>query len=113
MGWTVTVRNGPKVDRERFDSLEAALADARARAAAVLAEGGLGSVSGFREYTPDQRVQARIEVSARRFLRGPEGGIDVMGDGSLVPYTGAIRKEPLEAGTLDEGIERLRESLSG
>ena len=77
----------------------------------MLAEGRLGSVSAFREYTPDRRVQARIEVSGKGLLRGPEAGLDVMGDGSLVPYRGAIFKHPLRADSLDEAIERIREAL--
>ena len=113
MSWRVTVRAGSEVDKASFDSLEDALTEARGRAAAVLAEGGLGTVSAFRDYTPDKRVQARIEVSRKRLLGGAEAGIDVMGDGSLVPYAGAISKRPLAAGTLDEAIERLREALSG
>lgn len=78
----------------------------------MLSEGRLGSVSAFREYTPDRRVQARIEVSGKGLLRGPEAGVDVMGDGSLVPYRGALFKQALEAGSLDEAIERVRDSLS-
>jgi hypothetical protein len=112
LSWSVTVRHGSDVERRRFESLDEALAEARGRAAAVLAEGGIGAASAFREYTPEKRVHARIEVSGKGLLRGPEGGIDVMGDGSLVPYTGTIRKEPLEAGTLDEAIDRLREALA-
>ena len=32
-----------------------------------------------------------------------------MGDGTAIPYTGAIRKEPIEADSLDEAFERLQE----
>ncbi len=77
----------------------------------MLSEGRLGSVSAFREYTPDRRVQARIEVSGKGLLRGPEAGLDVMGDGSLVPYRGTIFKRALQAESVDEAIERIRESL--
>lgn len=113
MSWRLTVRVGPKVDRERYEDLDAALAEARARAAAVIAGGGLGSVKGFRDYTPDERVQARIEVSGKGLLRGPEAGIDVMGDGTLVPYVGAVRKRRLQAATLDEAIAALRAEFGG
>jgi len=99
------------VEKESCESLEEALAEARGRAAEVLAGGRLGTVQAFRDHTPDQRVQARIEVSGKGLLRGPEAGIDVMGDGSLVPYTGAIRKRPFEASTLDEAIDGLRRAL--
>ena len=111
MSWKLTVRHGSKVDREKFETLDAALAEARARGAAVLAEGNLGTVSAFREYGPEQRVRARIEVSGGRLLRGPEGGIDLMGDGSVVAYSGAIRKRPLDAHTLDDAVSSLGSAL--
>ena len=112
MSWKVTVRNGPDVERERFETLDEAVVEARARVGAVLSEGRLGQVSAFRDYGPEQRVQARIEISGPGLLGGPEAGVDVMGDGSLVPYRGAIRKQRLEASTLDEAVERLREELA-
>jgi hypothetical protein len=112
LSWKVTVRNGPEVDRAKFETLDEALDDARARAAQALAEGNLGTVKAFRDYTPDKRVRARIEVSGKGFMRGPEGGIDVMGDGQLVAYTGAVRKQPIDAPTLDEAIEGLRAALT-
>ncbi len=34
-----------------------------------------------------------------------------MGDGHAVAYTGTIRKETIEADSLDEGFERLRAAL--
>ena len=112
MSWKVTVRNGPDVDRATFETLEQALEDVRARAAQALAEGNLGTVKAFRDYTPDERVHARIGISGKGFMRGPEGGIDVMGDGALVAYTGAIRKRELGGDGLEEGLQRLQQALS-
>jgi hypothetical protein len=34
-----------------------------------------------------------------------------MGDGRAVAYTGAIRKETIEAATLDEAFDSLRDAL--
>ena len=34
-----------------------------------------------------------------------------MGDGAAVAYGGTIRKEPIEADTLDDAFERLRATL--
>ena len=111
MRWRVTVRHFSDVDKRTLDTLEEALAEARRRGAEILGESRLGTVSAFRDFTPDKRVQARIEISGKRALRGPEAGFDIMGDGTIVPYRGAIVKRPMEAVSLDEAIERLREAL--
>jgi hypothetical protein len=112
LSWKVTVRNGPQVDRARFETLDEALASARGHVAAALSEGPLGTVSAIRDFTPDKRVRARVEISGKGFMRGPEAGIDVMGDGALVAYVGAIRKQPLDAPTLDAAIESVRGALT-
>jgi hypothetical protein len=111
--WKVTVRHGSKVGREKFDSLDEAIGEARRRVDEIRLEGGLPAISVFRKHTPDQRVHARIEISGPGLIRSPEGGIDVMGDGTAIAYTGAIRKQTIEAGTLDESFERLRAILQG
>ena len=111
MSWKVTVRHGSKVGREKFASLDEAIAEARRRVEEVQREGGLPAISAFREHTPGQRVEARIEISGPGFLRSREGGIDVMGDGRAIAYTGAIRKEQIEADTLDQAFGRLKEAL--
>ncbi len=106
------MRHGPAVSRTRTDSLDEAIADVREAVDRVRREGNLPAISALRDFDPGQRVHARVELSGPRFLRGKEGGIDVMGDGSLVAYTGAIRKEALPADSLDEATERLQEALA-
>jgi hypothetical protein len=112
LSWKLTVRHGPRVDRESFDDIEAALARVRERLEAVRREGNLPPISALRDFSPEQRVHARFELDGPGLFRGPKGGIDLMGDGSVVTYTGSIRKEPLGADSLDDAIERLREALS-
>jgi hypothetical protein len=111
MSWKVTVRHGSDVAREKFDSLEGAILDARRRVDEVRREGGLPAVSAFRHHSPDQRVHARIEVSGPGLLRGREGGVDVMGNGAVIAYSGAIRKRPIEAESVDQAFDRLAEAL--
>jgi hypothetical protein len=111
VSWKVTVRHGSNVGRERFGSLGEAIDEARRRVAEVQREGGLPTITAFRKHTPDQRVEARIEISGPGFFRSREGGIDVMGDGSVIAYTGAIRKEPIESDTLDGTFEHLQSAL--
>jgi hypothetical protein len=101
------------VGREKFATLDDAIADARRRVDEIRREGGLPAISVFRKHTPGQRVHARIEISGPGLIRSPEGGIDVMGDGHAIAYTGAIRKETIEANSLDDGFERLRDALAG
>ena len=109
--WKVTVRHGSSVGREKFGTLDEAIADARRRVDEIRREDRLPEITLFRKHTPDQRVNARIEISGPGLIRSPEGGIDVMGDGQAVAYTGAVRKEPIEADSLDQAFERLRGGL--
>jgi hypothetical protein len=111
--WKVTVRHGSNVGREKHDSLDEALADARRRVEEIQREDRLPHVSMIREFSPGHQVQARIEISGPGLIRAPEGGIDVMGDGKAIAYIGTIRKEPLEGDSLDEAFERLRSALGG
>lgn len=111
MSWKVTIRHGSRVGREKFDSLAEALGEARRRVNEVQRDGGLPTITAFRKHTPGQRVEARIEISGPGFFRSREGGIDVMGDGNAIAYTGAIRKEPIEAESLDDALDSLRQRL--
>jgi hypothetical protein len=52
----------------------------------------------IRTYEPGQRVKARLEISAGRFMRRTDAGLDVMGDGRLVAYAGGVRRRELEQG---------------
>jgi hypothetical protein len=110
--WRLTVRHGPRVEREGFDDLDEALDAMRDHAVAIANEGRLGSVDGFRSYEPDERVAARIELSSGGLLRGREAGVDVMGDGTLVPYRGVVRKEKLHGRTPDGALDAVREALT-
>jgi hypothetical protein len=113
VSWKVTVRHGSKVGREKFATLDEAMDEARRRVAEIQREGGLPAISAFREHPSDQRVEARIEISGPGLIRSPEGGIDVMGNGHAIAYTGAMRKETIHAETLDDAFERLGEVLGG
>jgi hypothetical protein len=111
VSWKVTVRHGSDVGREKFGSLDEAIADARRRVDEIRQEDRLPPVSMLREFTPEEQVQARIEISGPGLFRSPEGGIDVMGDGTAIAYTGAVRKEQIDADSLDDAFKRLRDAL--
>ena len=78
----------------------------REEAEAIRSSGDLPEVSLIRTYGPGDRVNARLELSGGKRLRGRSAGLDVMGDGSLVPFSGGAfkRKLALGAGTAYEAV---------
>lgn len=94
--WTLTVRHGSRVSRSGFDHLEEAVAELGRQIDSIAAEGGLPAVQAFRDYGPGSRIHARLEIAARGLLRAPTAGVDLMGDGARIPYSGAVRRRPLE-----------------
>jgi hypothetical protein len=109
--WKLTVRNGPEVARLEFEDLDQALAEVRRRAAEVLAEGPLEGVSMLRDFEPGERVHARLEVSGRGLLRAPTAGVDVMGDGRIVPFAGGLRRRELTPRRGGDPFDAVREEL--
>ena len=82
------------------------------RAEAVLVEGGLEPITAFRTYEPARRVAARLELTGPGLVRRPEAGLDVMGDGTLVPYRGAIFKRRLEPSSGGTAYDAVRHELA-
>lgn len=109
--WRLTVRQGSDVVKLKFDSLDQTLSAAHERVQRARREGNLPAINALRDFEPGQRVHARIELSGPGLLRAPSGGIDVMGDGGIVAYSGAVRKQPLGADSLDDAIDQLRAAL--
>jgi hypothetical protein len=69
-------------------------------------------VNALRDYEPGQQVHARLEVSTGGLFRGREAGLDVMGDGALVPYGGGFptrRRAPRDGGS---AFDAVREALA-
>ena len=110
-GYRLTVRHGSSVEQERFDELDDAMAAVEQRVREIRSEGPLRELNALRDYEPGQRVHARLELSTGGLFRGHEAGIDVMGDGKLVPYTGVIRKERLEPQDGETEFDVVRRAL--
>lgn len=110
-GWRLTVRHGPRVERERFDALDDAIAALGREAEAIRAEGPLSELSMLRTYESSERVAGRVELSTGGWLRGRAAGIDVMGDGTLVPFAGGLRRRGLESGREETPVESVRREL--
>ena len=111
-GWRLVIRHGSRVDHEKFDDLDSAVIAMERLSTEIRSEGPLDKVSGFREYEPAQRVHARLELSTRGFGLGREAGVDVMGDGALVPYVGVIRKRRLEPARGQSAFDAIRGELA-
>jgi hypothetical protein len=111
--WTVTVRRGPKVERERRDSLPEALDLLEARARELAAGPRLAAVDlQVRQYGPADRVAARAELRGPQRLRPDvHAGLDVRGDGSVIAWTGGMRRAALEAGAGETAYATLRRAL--
>ena len=112
MSYTLTIRHGSDVERNRFDSLDDAIWELERRAEAIRDEGPLEGVKAIRDYEAAARVHARLELSTGGLVRRHDVGLDVMGDGSLVPYRGAIRRRRLEPRNGQSDYEALREALA-
>jgi hypothetical protein len=95
--WRVKVRHGPRVEKLRCNTLPEALDALEERARAVADGNGLDEVDlHVRRYKPSDQVAARAE------LRGPQrlrpiihAGIDVRGDGSVIAWSGGVRREQI------------------
>jgi hypothetical protein len=109
--FTVTVRSGAKVRKQRFDELGSALT-AMEHIATELSEGAHARPAGgvlVRRLAPVQQVVGRIELSGPARLRA---GIDVRGDGSTEAYTGRLRREVVEQRRRESTIDALRRAIS-
>jgi hypothetical protein len=107
--FTLTVREGPRVEHARFDALGPAL-DALEEEARALANTVRRQAVDlrYREFTPAQQVAARGEVSGPRGLRA---GIDVRGDGSAEAFIGRIRRRLVEQEAGESPYDALRRVL--
>ena len=109
--YRLTVRHGPKVERQTFETLDHAVEALARRAEEVRHEGPLEEVGALRDFEPGRRVHARLELSTGGVFRGREVGVDVMGDGALVPYMGVIRKRRLQPPDGETAIDAVRDAL--
>jgi hypothetical protein len=113
-GWRLTVRDGPRVERMRFETLGETL-DALERRLDELAPGVRRRTInvGRRRYDPARQVAVRAEVAgpSTGLLRGGvRGGVDLRGDGSAEAYTGRLKRalvRPLPGETAYDCLRRV------
>lgn len=113
MPWKVTVRAGPRVERERFETLDQALSAAERRARDLSGSAPRPAVDArFKRFEPIEQVAARIEVAGpQRLLPSVRGGVDVRGDGSTEVYVGRVRRELIKQRKGETSYQALRRAL--
>jgi hypothetical protein len=109
--YTLTERVGGRVRHERFGDLSAALDALERRGHELQGAADADAVGGslMRRFEPQDQVTARLE------LRGPgrvRAGTDVRGDGSAMPFTGRVRRRPVEREKGESAYDALRRILS-
>ena len=110
VAYTLTIRRGPRVERERFAGLTEMLAAVEQRGRELERAADAPPVGGrlMRRIDPVQRVTARLEVSGPGRLRA---GVDVRGDGSSEAFTGRIRRRLVEQRRGESSYDALRREL--
>jgi hypothetical protein len=110
VSYTVTVRSGPRVERERHGRLADALAAIERRGRELQRDADARPVGGklIRRFDAVQQVVARLELSGPKRLRA---GVDVRGDGSSEAYTGRVRRKLVEQRRGETPYDALRREL--
>ena len=101
------MRSGAKVERARFDDLDAACATLERRGAELqdTASARTIDLKVGRRFEPVQQVVARLELAGPSRLRV---GIDVRGDGSAEAWTGRVRRKLVEQLPRESPYDALR-----
>jgi len=111
--WTLRLRQGSKVTKRRFDSLEAALDGLEAAVDAAGPQRRDTARALMREIEPVKQVALRAEVAGpQRFFAKVNGGIDVRGDGSPEPFTGRVNREVVKPRAGETPVQALRRALT-
>jgi hypothetical protein len=111
--WTLTVRSGSKVTRERFDDLDAAL-DALEDHGRVLEKTASRDAVDvkLKTFDPVQQVSARIELAGpERLIPKVRAGVDIRGDGSTEAYLGRVRRQLVKQRASESSYKALRRAL--
>ena len=107
--YRLEVRSGPRVERQRFEDRDAALAALETRARTLADEAHATRIDlKVRRFDPVAQVVARLELAGPRRLRA---GLDVRGDGSVEAYTGVLHRRVIEQGAGESAYDALRRTV--
>ena len=107
--WTLTIRHGSKVRRQRFPGLDEALDALRERMEELAPRTRREPVELLsRRIDPVSQVAARAEISGPRRARG---GVDLRGDGSIEAYVGRLRRSVVECRDGESAYAALARAL--
>ena len=99
-----------KVEHERADDLQDALAALEGRGRRLAAQARVPAAGGtlVRRFEPVQQVFGRIELSGPGGVRA---GVDVRGDGSAEAFTGRLRRKLVRQEDGESPYDALRRVL--
>ncbi len=111
--WRLTVRDGPRVERAAFATLEAALDELQARTVELAGRPRRGAVDlKVRRFEADEIVVARIELRGpQRWVPKVRAGMDVHADASVEPWVGGAAKAEVEPEPGEAPWHALRRAL--
>lgn len=111
--WRLKVRDGPRVQKAAFDTLEEALDELRARAVELAGRPRKGAVDlKVRRFEASEIVVARIELRGpQRWVPRVRAGIDVHADRSVEPWVGGGDKSEVEPEPGEAPWNALRRAL--
>jgi hypothetical protein len=113
--WTLTIRNGPRVEHIHFEKLGETLEALEERLEELAPSARRQALQiARRRYEPARQVAVRAEITGPGgVLARARGGVDLRGDGSTEAYTGRFKRSLVElraAETPYEGLRRMLEN---
>ena len=111
--WSLILRNGPRIERARFDTLPAAVDALESRIDELAPHARRQAIEVFkRRYDAVRQVVVRGEIAGpTRVLPRVRGGVDLRGDGSSEAYVGHWRRSLIELAPGETAFDALRRVL--